>query len=319
MKTLRAIPSLAVFLLLLASWACNGATPTPTSVPTSPPPTEAAALPPTPTLTPLPAPLVVEIRREPDSGTQPLSPGQRILLIAVLSPDQPATFKWSISGEAKGTLKALGGNSAEYIAGQQAGEDAVTADVVATSGATGTATTTFTIAVTPSPTEEMTPVLADFDNCIGVTKWGDPMGAAFTPGTSNTLREEYIPEAGRDCVAKLTYEIADWAAFWLKLGGRDLSAYNTLTFDIKADPAIGVPIQMKVELKKSPEVLSIAYVPGISDTWQTINVSFSDFGSAGFVTQLPDFTDMSELVFTFEARYGTQSVVYLDNITFEQR
>jgi hypothetical protein len=298
----------------------------PNSAPTSSPLTQAVVgplltatmlPPPTPIFIETSAPLAVQISREPDIGAP--SSGQRTLLTAVLNPNQPATYKWSISGEAHGTLNVLGGNTAEYVTRQQEGTDTVTVEVMTTSGATGTASTTFMVAGIPPISEEPTFVLVDFDNCIGITNWGDPMISAYLPGTGDSLREEYIPETDLGCVAKLTYEIANWAAFSLNLGGRDLSNYNTLTFDIKADPAIVVPSQMKIELKKSSELLSITCVTGISDTWQTMSVSFLDFGSAGFGTPLPDFKDLSELVFTFEARYGAKGVVYLDNITFERR
>lgn len=326
MKTPRSIQPLIIAVSVSLLVGCGEQTPMPAVESTSPPPLEAAtepppsvtevpSLPPTPTPTPMPAPLMVQIRSEPATG-QP-SPGQRLMLIAILNPDQPATFSWSISGDAQGILNPLGGNSAEYVAGQ-AGTDTITVSVVATSGATGSATSTFAVAAAPPVPEQPSPMLADFDQCIGLTNAGDTIGAAFTPGTGDLLREEYIVEADRGCVAKLSYAVTDWAAFWLKLAGRDLSAYNTLTFDIKADPTIGVPTQMKIELKQSPQVLSIVYVTGIDDSWQTMRVPFADFGPAGYGTPLLDFQEMSELVFTFEARYTTKGVVYLDNIAFEQ-
>lgn len=144
------------------------------------------------------------------------------------------------------------------------------------------------------------------------------MGASFTPRSANSLRERYIAVPARGCVAQLTYSIRDWSAFWLLLGGLDLSGYGTLRFDLRADSASSMPTQLKVELKRSADTLSVFYVKGISADWNTIRVSRGDWGPAEYGTSLPDFRALDQIVFTFEARFGTSGVVYLDNIIFEK-
>ena len=173
------------------------------------------------------------------------------------------------------------------------------------------------IAPTEAPTLPPSPVVADFNSCAGVNNLGGPMGAAYN--APNSLTETYVPEQDRGCVARLEYNITEWSAFWIKLQNADLSPYGQLVFDIRADPAPGVPGQMKIELKRASNTeVSIAYVSGITADWQTMSVNLADFGPTGYTAPLSSFTEMEELVFTFEAsRSGTQGIVYLDNITLK--
>jgi hypothetical protein len=58
-------------------------------------------------------------------------------------------------------------------------------------------------------------------------------------------------------------------------------------------------------------------VSGITDVWQTmgINLDLRDLDSVNYAPPLSAFTEMGELVFTFEAKQsGTAGVVFLDNI-----
>jgi len=170
-------------------------------------------------------------------------------------------------------------------------------------------------AETPSPPSS--PVIADFDSCAGINYLGGPMGAAYDPPDS--LVETYVQEPGRGCVARLEYHIRAWSAFWMKLQDVDLSPYSNLVFDIKADPQLGIPAEMKIELKRANgQEVSIIYVSEITADWQTKRVPLSDFGPTGVTAPLSALTAMEELAFTFEAnRSGTDGVVYLDNIALE--
>jgi hypothetical protein len=161
-------------------------------------------------------------------------------------------------------------------------------------------------------------VVADFDSCAGVNNLGGQMGAAYNPPDS--LVESYVEEAKRGCVARLDYGIGEWGAFWIKLQDVDLTPYNKLTFDVKADRQPGLPNQMKVELKRANGAeVSIVYVSEIEADWKAISVPFTGFGPTGYTAPLSSFSGVEELVFTFEAaKSGRQGVVYLDNITFEQ-
>lgn len=159
-------------------------------------------------------------------------------------------------------------------------------------------------------------VAANFDTCTGTNNLGGPVGAAYNPPDS--LKESYVDEANRGCVARLEYTITGWSAFWMKLQSADLTPYSKLVFDVRADPQPGIPRQMKLELKRAGEV-SIKYVAGIGADWKTISVRLADFGSAGYGATVSSWQGMEELTFTFEANQsGREAVVYLDHIVFER-
>jgi len=159
-------------------------------------------------------------------------------------------------------------------------------------------------------------VVADFDSCAGVNNLGGQMGAAYNPPDS--LTESYVEEAKRGCVARLDYGISQWGAFWIKLQGVDLTPYSALTFDVRADQQVGIPEQIKIELKRANEV-SIVYMSEIETGWKTVSLPLTELGPTGYTASLSSFSGMEERVFTFEAaKSGRQGVVYLDNITFEQ-
>lgn len=161
-------------------------------------------------------------------------------------------------------------------------------------------------------------IIADFDSCANINNLGGSMGAAYNPPDS--LVESFINESDRGCVAQLNYDIQDWAAFWMKLQEADFSPYRTghLTFDIRAEAETSAPGRIKIELKRAGDQIGILYLSNITSTWQTRQVALSDFGSPGYGNPLASFTEMGELVFTFEARNaGKQGTVYLDNITLQ--
>jgi len=168
--------------------------------------------------------------------------------------------------------------------------------------------------VTPAPPL----VVADFDGCTGANNLGGDMGAAYN--SPDSLKESYVEEANRGCVARLQYEISDWAAFWIKMLGSDLKPYNKLAFDVKADSEPGIPGQMKLELKRANGTeIAIAHVAGIGSDWKRIRIDLADFRPTGQNPPLATREGMEELVFTFEsAKSGRQGVIYLDNIVFER-
>ena len=180
------------------------------------------------------------------------------------------------------------------------------------------------IEVVDTPTPTTSPgsgpkplVAADFDSCTGVNNLGGQMGAAYN--LPDSLKEKYVEEANRGCVARLEYEIQGWSAFWMKLQDVDLTPYSKLVFDVRADPQPGIPKQIKLELKRANGTeVSITYVSGIKADWKTMSISLADLVSTGYATPLSSFSGMEELVFTFEAaKSGAQGVVYLDNIVFQ--
>jgi len=138
------------------------------------------------------------------------------------------------------------------------------------------------------------------------------MGAAYN--SPDSLIESYVPESERGCVARLEYSIQEWAAFWQKLQGQDLTPFGQLTFDLKGDAAAGIPRAIKIEIKRAGNSeVAIRYIENITDSWQSYSVNLADFRPA-----LSSWMGIEELVFTFEAnRSGRAGVVYLDNVQFE--
>lgn len=157
-------------------------------------------------------------------------------------------------------------------------------------------------------------VIADFDSCAAANDLGGPMGAAYNP--PDFLEEKYIDEPEHGCVARLEYDIKEWAAFWMKLQETDFSSYSNISFDIRSESGSDIPEQIKIELKRAGNQIGILYISNVTTDWQTMEVNLIDFGSAGFGNRLSSYTGMDELVFTFESnRSGNQGIVYLDNIT----
>lgn len=158
-------------------------------------------------------------------------------------------------------------------------------------------------------------MVVNFDGCAGVAKLDRRMGPAYAPG--DMLVESYVKEDGRGCIAKLEYDTADWAAFWIQLQRADLSPYTQIVFDIRADTPESVPQQVKIELKRAGnQQISVLRhdLSEVTSEWQTMSVNLSDFeGSASTLT------DIEELVFTFESGGSrTIGVIYLDNIALRR-
>lgn len=162
-------------------------------------------------------------------------------------------------------------------------------------------------------TPEIPPLLvADFDTCHSPNNLGGEMGAAYNY-PSDFLLETYVLIPNRGCVANLEYEITDWAAFWLKLEGVDLSPYNTLTFDIRTlTPNFSG--QYKLELNRANDSeISVRIFPHTTSDWETLSFLLEDFEPP-----LSSWADMEELVLTFEAALaGNLGTVQVDNILFE--
>lgn len=170
-------------------------------------------------------------------------------------------------------------------------------------------------------------VVADFDNCTGTNNLEGVMGAAYQE-PHNWLEETYVSETGQGCVARLEYQIGQWAAFWMKLQEPDLSSFREadgfLAFNVRAEEPI--PTGVKIELKRycppagipvSCGELSIYYMTGISSEWETRYIPLEGFGTVGWAATLSSWENIEEMVFTFEAQNsGNNGVVYIDNIRF---
>ena len=149
-------------------------------------------------------------------------------------------------------------------------------------------------------------ILDDFDDCNGTNRLGEANGAAYV--APDILEESYVAESNRGCVAKLDYQIGDWSAYWMQLGGVDLMPYDTLEFDIRADAP--TPWELKVELKHDCTAgvgcreFSVFYVGGIDETWHHKSLPLREFGTTGYAPPLSSLEGIDELVFTFEQNHS---------------
>lgn len=173
-------------------------------------------------------------------------------------------------------------------------------------------------------------LIADFNRCAPPNNLGGDMGAACPLAgcpLPNRLIETYEVEEPGNCVIRAEYHIQEWSAFWLKLLHADFTPYSRLVFDLKADATIGVPNKIRIELKRDCQQVSggteckevsIEYVENIIDEWQRArSVALSDFQDTGWpgLQGIQDWSDIEELVFTFEAsESGHDGAVFIDNI-----
>lgn len=166
--------------------------------------------------------------------------------------------------------------------------------------------------------EEFTPLpytIAAFSGCTGQTEQGGRIESMHDPSAGNTLDVSYVRGVGRGCIAKLEYDIVNWAALQIQLLGADLWPFSQLVFDIKADPQYDPPGQIKIEFKRAGgHEVSILYISDITTDWQTMRVNLSDLGPTEYTDPLSSFADMEELLFTFDEQSGEIRTVYLDNI-----
>jgi hypothetical protein len=282
-------------------------------------------------------PEVEEISVNP--GTEILTGGNASLIMNASGVD--LTFEWTVS---KGSLSSTDGPSVIYTAPDIPGADTVTVkitsnrqsvirsttfNVVEPSTPTVTPsplpTSTPTPSETPTPTETLTPTLtplppltvADFNLCNKSNNLNGEMGVAYLDANAPELVESYPEETGRGCIARLEYDLQNWAGFWLMLEGADLSQYITLKYDIKADPSVGIPDEFKMEIKGMGKCV-VTYVSDITRSWQTKSVELIKFEKGDCGELLESFEHVEELTFVFDTeRSGSTGIVFLDNIRFE--
>jgi hypothetical protein len=155
------------------------------------------------------------------------------------------------------------------------------------------------------------PVIADFDNCIGVTNRGQPTGEVYDPGSGDRADASFVQEPGRGCIARLEYDMAGATGFWIRLGDADLSPYSQIEFDIKVGSLEDAPEKYSVELKRADlQEVSTLPITGVTTDWQMMTVNLGDFEPS-----LTSLLGMEELVLVFEAGESRKKgVIYLDNI-----
>jgi hypothetical protein len=157
--------------------------------------------------------------------------------------------------------------------------------------------------------------IADYNDCLGNHLGGE---IDIFADASESIQMGYLELAPGECALQLTYDIQDWAAYWLILGGVDFTPYHHLVFDVRSESDQIGPQEFKVELKNQlPEgqIIKLFYVDDITSDWQTVEIHLSDFEPADGGDSILDMSRVDELVFVFESSYsGNQGILYLDNM-----
>jgi hypothetical protein len=158
-------------------------------------------------------------------------------------------------------------------------------------------------------------VIADFDDCSGLTDHGLPSGVVENPGLGDRADVSFVREPGYSCIARLEYNMAGATGFWLELGDADLSPYSQIEFDIRLGSLEDAPEQYRIELKRSNlQEVSTVPITGVTTDWHTLSVNLGDFEPS-----LTSLQEMEELVFMFEANGVEKTgMVYLDNIALRR-
>lgn len=158
---------------------------------------------------------------------------------------------------------------------------------------------------TPTATHSLTPtfaplplIISDFNSC------------EETLAGSSLINVDFVQDSDiHGCVAQLNY--VGSSLFWIKLNDVDITYYNKLMFDLRADSSFD-GWQTKIELKRANETIDFDLIHNISEEWQTITIDFVNFSSL-----LSAYTDMQEIVFVFEQELSSETgAIYLDNIQF---
>ncbi len=167
-------------------------------------------------------------------------------------------------------------------------------------------------------------VIADFDQGTVTNDLDGYMGAAYDPNSGDHLLETYVPEGDEASFARLEYEIANYAAFWLQLNEVDLTEYRVLSFDIRADPSFAIPGSIEIQWRRNCPggggqcvEVEAHRVSGITQEWRKIAIPLEEFGWSGHSDSGPlkAWDNVEQLAFVFHKETsGSKGCVYLDNI-----
>ena len=171
--------------------------------------------------------------------------------------------------------------------------------------------------------------IANFDSCMHVNNLGGPMGIATSSG--DELSPAFMVQENGSCVLQLEYHMKDaersWVAYWMELNQAKTEDYDTLVFDIRAEPHGPTKFVqgIKIELTGGCNTYgckyrSIYYMwkENISTEWQTIPIPFHRFQSPGWAPGI-EKEKIEEVIFTFECRnVGPNDIIYIDNIHFKK-
>ena len=174
-----------------------------------------------------------------------------------------------------------------------------------------------------------TTVVADFDipppnNVNGAYGAFAPSPDEMTYVTVETI-DDGVKHGQDGASMRLDYNVEKSGAFngfWMKMGPEDVgnkydaSKFSALTFWVKADPQVGIPKQVKVELKGDPGTrIGRQYLKDLTADWKKIVLPLQVYADQGV-----DLTKLNEFVVVFENRVaapGAKGRIWIDSITLE--
>jgi len=105
-----------------------------------------------------------------------------------------------------------------------------------------------------------------------------------------------------------------FCGFWMKLGGADVTNYDTLSFWLKGDEKMGYTSRFKIELRNKLGGRAIFTISGVSDAWQEFNIPIKRTRS------IKDWSKMDELTIVFDDILSTKKTgkIYIDQVAFKK-
>ncbi|MBN1270318.1 MAG: hypothetical protein JXB04_12075 [Kiritimatiellae bacterium] len=174
-----------------------------------------------------------------------------------------------------------------------------------------------------------TTVVADFDipppsNINGAYGAFSPSSDEMTYTTVETL-DDAVKHGQSGSSMRLDYNVeksGTFNGFWMKMGPAesgnefDASKATALTFWVKADPQVGIPKAVKVEVKGDPGTrIGRQYIKDLTADWKKIVLPLQTYADQGV-----DLTKLNEIVVVFEssvAAPGAKGRIWIDSIAIE--
>jgi carbohydrate binding protein with CBM11 domain len=167
--------------------------------------------------------------------------------------------------------------------------------------------------------------IADFNSSSPTNNLGGSSGSFSGEKPENICKIEKTPaeKHGSDGASlQVDYNVGEegsYNGFWMKLGADDAafdaSKFKKLTFWIKGSATMGIPTEIKCELKSGPDKSGVVYVGDITSEWQKKEFNLAEFSGQGI-----DLAHLIDIFMVFEQRKAlprTTGTIYVDDFKFE--
>jgi hypothetical protein len=105
-----------------------------------------------------------------------------------------------------------------------------------------------------------------------------------------------------------------FCGFWMKLGGSDVTNFDTLSLRVKGDEKTGYTSRFKIELRNKQGGRAVFTLSGVDGTWQEFNIPVKRTKS------IKDWSKMEEFTIVFDDILATKKTgkIYVDEIAFKK-